>query len=380
MQYRTLLAATLAFATTACADRTITNPDLATSDLAPAFSLGAARPGTVYALTNGTSNAVLVFPRLADGTLGPATAFATGGAGTGSGLGSQGALILAQGGRWLLAVNAGSDEISVFRVRDRGVQLVSRVSSGGDQPISVTAHENLVYVVNAGGSGNIAGFRLMPNGQLVPIAGSSQPLSGAGTGPAQIEFAPNGRTLVVTEKATNRILTYQVGPAGASGPTIHASAGATPFGFAFARRDVLVVSEAFGGAADASATSSYRLTKAGLITISASVPTTETAACWTVVTKNGRYAYVTNTGSGTITGYAIGPGGALTILDADGVTGMTGPGSSPLDAAFSVNSRFLYTLNGNGTISAFEVAADGGLAPIAGASGLPSGATGLAAH
>jgi 6-phosphogluconolactonase (cycloisomerase 2 family) len=245
----------------------------------------------------------------------------------------------------------------------------------------VTIEKSLVFVVNAGGAGNISGFRLSEDGELSAIAGSTQPLSGAGTGPAQIEFVPGSRVLVVTEKMTNLILTYLVDRDGvASQPMTHASSGATPFGFAFGKRNLLVVSEAFGGAADASATSSYRVLEGDLAPVSESVATTETAACWVAITNNGRYAYVTNTGSGTVTGYRIQADGVLVRLDDDGETASTGSGSSPIDADFSRNSRFLYVLNaGNQTISVFEVSANGSLTPVETEAGLPRGAVGLAA-
>jgi len=156
--------------------------------------------------------------------------------------------------------------------------------------------------------------------------------------------------------------------------------GATPFGFAFARNGTLVVSEAFGGAPDASALSSYRLDGAGALhVVSASVGTTETAACWVVITENGRFAYTTNTGSGTVSGYRVHHSGALSLLDPDGVTGTTGAG--PIDMALTNNSRFLYTLDGPaGGISAFRVNADGSLTAQTGVAGLPAGANGLAAR
>jgi 6-phosphogluconolactonase (cycloisomerase 2 family) len=187
--------------------------------------------------------------------------------------------------------------------------------------------------------------------------------------------------LVVTEKDTNLIDTYEVNRHSglATGPIPQASAGETPFGFAFDKRGHLIVSEAFGGMAGQSAVSSYAVDDGVIDPITASAPTTETAACWIVVTKNGRFAYTTNTGSGSISGYGVSHQGALSLLDADGQTALTGPG--PIDMALTRGSRFLYSLNsGDGTISGFRVAADGGLTPIGGASGLPAGANGLAAR
>ena len=136
----------------------------------------------------------------------------------------------------------------------------------------------------------------------------------------------------------------------------------------------------FGGAPDASATSSYELDRDGLLTtISASVGTNQTANCWVVVTPNGRFAYVTNTGSGSISGYKIGFDGELELLDADGRTAVTGGG--PIDLALSDSGRFLYSVNtGTNTIGAFLVHSDGSLTALPFVSGLPSGANGLAAR
>jgi 6-phosphogluconolactonase len=340
--------------------------------------------GALFTMDNATAgNHVLAYRRAANGTLSFLGEVATGGLGTGAGLGNQGALILSRSGGWLFACNAGSDEISVFRVTPHGLQLTDKVASGGRRPISLAVHRNLLYVLNAGGlmgdADNVTGF-LFFDGELAPLADSTRPLSAASTDPAQINFSPDGNVLVVTEKATNIINTCTVNDDGLIDQHQQfASVGQTPFGFAF-RRDVLIVSEAFGSAVDASAVSSYELADDGsLQVISPSVPTTETAACWIVVTSNGHFAYASNTGSGTLSGYRVSPGGSLSLLDADGVTGVTGDGSNPIDMALSVNSRFLYALNsGNGTISTFRVNHDGSLSSLAIVLGIPAGANGLA--
>ncbi len=340
------------------------------------------RAGALFTMDNATTgNHVLAYRRAGDGNLSFLGQFATGGIGTGGGLGNQGALILTRHGNWLFACNAGSDEISVFKVTPHGLQLTDEVASGGRRPISLAVHGNVVYVLNAGGlvgdADNVSGF-LFFNGKLSPIPGSTQPLSTANTDPAEINFLPNGNVLVVTEKATNIIDTYNVDDDGVIAQHQQfASAGETPFGFAF-RGNTLIVSEAFGGGVDASAVSSYDLANDGSIqVISPSVPTTETAACWIVVTGDGRFAYASNTGSGTLSGYRVSPDGSMSLLDSDGVTAVTGPG--PIDMALSVNSRFLYALNsGDGTISAFRLNPDGSLSTVAGVAGVPSGATGLA--
>ena len=345
-------------------------------------ALAAGNGGSVYTLTNAASgNAVAVFDRDANGSLTADGAVATGGLGSGAGLGSQGALVL--DGRRLFAVNAGSNTISALRVGAGGKpRLTDTVGSRGVGPISLTVHGHLLYVLNNGDAttpANIHGF-LVLGGRLFSLPGSTRPLSTAAPGPAQIEFSPSGRQLVVTEKNTNRIVTYRVGLFGyASGPFAQPSAGMTPFGFAFDPLGRLIVSEAFGGAPDASVVSSYGLATNGTISaIDPNVPTTETAACWVVVTPDGRYAYATNTGSGSISGYAIAANGDLTLLDADGKTATLGAG--PIDAALSRGGRFLYALSsGSHEITGFEVGSDGSLDLVGAVGGLPSSAVGLAA-
>ena len=340
--------------------------------------------GVLYTLSNAAGgNAVLAFARGGDGALSPAGSFATGGLGSGGGLGNQGATVLSQGGHWLLAVNAGSNEVTVFARDRRGLEVADKVGSGGVRPVSVALHGDLVYVLNAG-SDNLHGFNLDGHGRLTPIAHSIRALSGTGTAPAQAEFSPDGEHLVVTEKATSRVLIFPVGDGGLLGaPVVQASPSPTPFGFAFGKRDQLFISEASGGQPGRSSMSSYRLnddSTATLITASADAPG-QTAACWVAVTRNGRFAYISNTGSGTLTGFNVHRDGALSLIDANGVSGQIGAGSAPTDLALSGDSRFLFSLNpGNGTLSSFRVAANGKLTLQSHTAGIPASATGLVAR
>jgi 6-phosphogluconolactonase len=337
-------------------------------------------PGAVFVLSNDAAgNAVLVFDRKADGSLLPAAPVPTGGLGSGGGLGTQGAIVVSENGRWLLAVNAGSDDVSLFAIRRGHPVLVDTEASGGDMPVSVTVHRRVVYVLN-GADDTISGLRIVRGGELEPIAGSTQPLSGTGVGGAQVEFTADGDQLVVTEKNTNTIDVFPVDRHGQAGaPVTNPSNGTTPFGFAEDRRGRLIVSNANGGAPGASSMTSYTVNSDGTVTaLDGPVATNQTAACWVVVTDNGRYAYTTNTGSGSITGYRIGADGSLTLLDDDGVTATTQAG--PIDFDLTRNSRYLYTLNGGSqSISIHRVAADGGLLPVGVVTGLPASAVGLAA-
>src|SRR6266516_2676116 len=353
----------------------------------PAAALRAARdadvsaalsdPGAVYSLTNQVGgNAVAVFARGADGRLTAAGTVSTGGTGTGASLGSQSAVTLSDDGRSLFAVNAGSNDVSVFSVSPGGgLALASRTASGGTLPISLTVHGNVLYVLNAGGDGNISGFAVGSSGALTPIAGATLALSGSNVGPAEVQFSPDGNSLVVTEKNTNRLDLYAVDANGvASGPTTTASAGATPFGFAFGHRHELFVSEAAGSA------SSYVLDAWGTVTlVSGAVSTHRGAPCWAVVTADGRFGFTGN-GAGSVSAFAIAPDGAISLVDADGGTAVIGAGVN--DITLSNNSRYLYVLQVSGAqaIHAFHIQADGHLTPLGPVGGLPAGTRGLVAR
>jgi 6-phosphogluconolactonase (cycloisomerase 2 family) len=348
------------------------------------IGLAQGNTGAVYVLTNQASNAIMVFHRDATGALTFAGSFATGGSGAGTGadpLGSQGSLVLNEDGRLLFAVNAGSNSVSIFAVSGDQLNLLNTAPSGGVMPVSVTVKHDLVYVLNAGGTPNISGFRIHPEAnQLVALAGSTRNLpGGAGSAPAQVSFASSTDVIVVTEKNTNRIDTFEVDEDGSAQAGVSfPSNGATPFGFAFDHDSVAIVSDAAGGPGGTSALSSYEVDENGTLeAITPALGDTQKAACWVVVPQSGRFAYTSNTASGTISSYAITDGGHLALFDALAAT----PGGAPIDMALSNNSRFLYARNANGTVDGFRVGiGDGGLTPIGVTSGIPAGAQGIAAR
>ena len=339
--------------------------------------------GHVYTLSNQTTgNYVMDYKRAANGTLTLAASYSAGGNGSGGGLGNQGAVILTSDDddNMLLAVNAGSNTISSFKITGSGLSLKSTVSSGGVKPVSITENDGIVYVLNAGGDGNISGFRLGSNNKLTPIPNSTKPLSSNASAAAQISFVRNGRVLVITERMTNKIITYRVNEWGLPG-AMHSitSATPTPFGFATDRFGNIYVSEAAGGAAGASTVSSYRVDYNGNIALAdGPVGANQSAACWVVLTDDGRFAYATNTASNNLTSFSVHQySGNLDVLHAIAATSQMGP----IDAALSTNSRYLYVLNGGShSISVYRVANNGGLNDVQTVAGLPIGANGLAAR
>ncbi|MBB5465622.1 6-phosphogluconolactonase [Paraburkholderia sp. Clong3] len=338
-------------------------------------------PGAVYVLSNQPSgNSVLVYSRAANGILTYEATYSTGGQGAGTGtdpLGSQGSLTL-QGG-FLFAVNAGSNEVSLFAVDGSKLTLLDKKPSGGQMPVSVTVKGPIAYVLNAGGTPNggtpnISGFIVDAFGKrLVPLPGSQRPLAGGNLAqPAQVKFAPEGNELLVTEKGTQFIDTYYVGFTGyASTPTRHRSNGVTPFGFSITTRGYAIVSEA-----GSDSVSSYEVEDSKHLTsISAAIPLGQSAPCWLVTTGDGRFAYTANAGSGSISSLRIAADGTVRLLNPT-----AGTLSAPLDMALSGHSKFLYVREGNGAVSGFRVMPDGTLEPLGSVTGVPSGAQGIAAR
>lgn len=336
----------------------------------------------VFTSTNDpTGNQIVAYERSSGGTLSWVADFATGGTGTGAALADSGALALTSNHRWLLSVDAGSNQISVFRVSTDSnaplLILADVAASGGVLPVSVAISGNFVYVLNDGNSvtpGDIAGFTLSRGGQLHPITGSTQSLSTSGaTGAAQISFNPSGNFLIVTEKATNLLDVYAVNERGvASGATSFASSGSTPYGYDFAGNRHLLVSEAAGGSV-----SLYTLSRSGgLQIVSGSVSDLQKAPCWVVVTGNERTAFISNTASNTISSFEIGAGGSLSLVQS--VAASTDAG--PAYMAIAGGSHFLYVYDGGaGEIQAFQIHHDGTLTWVQTVGGLPAGSEGLVA-
>lgn len=346
--------------------------------LFPAGALANSR-GAVYTLSNGVGgNRVIAFERDGDGHLGRRHTFATGGAGTGANLGSQGALTLSPDGHRLYAVNAGSDTLSVFRVSGARLHRIQVVRSGGDFPISVTAGAARVYVLNAGSTPSVVGFRVTRRG-IARIRGAWRHLAGADKAPAQVGLSPTGRVLVVTNKTSSTIDTFRVGRQGRLGHALsHPSVGSTPFGFAFARSGALIVSDA--SIPPSSGATSYAISASGgLAATSGAIENHQLASCWVAVTPDGRYAYTANAASGNVSAYRIEHG--TISLAGNGVAGDTGAGSHPLDEAVTPSGGFLYVLaDGLGRVEAFRIGADGSLHHVGSVGSLPAGTVGLASR
>jgi len=328
---------------------------------------GQHQAGAVFVMSNSaTKNEVISFARAADGSLQEARTFATGGRGTGGvtdPLESQGSLTLSSDHSLLFAVNGGSGEISVFKVHGPHLALVDKKLTGGAEPNAVAQHRGLVYVLNVGGSSNVVGFTVSGSGQLDQIPNSIRFLTTNNSEGASLAFSPNGQFLLVTERATNNIDVFQVQADGTLAPiVVNTDSQPGAFSVTFAPNGAALVSETGpAGSSDASTISSYSILANGTLSpISAGVATLGNANCWNAATPNGRWVYVSNAASSTISGFHIGTDGSLTPIGST-VLGINPTGAVNLDIAVTADSQFLYSLNsGNGTIGVFAIEQEGG--------------------
>ncbi|HEY2437545.1 MAG TPA: beta-propeller fold lactonase family protein [Solirubrobacteraceae bacterium] len=341
--------------------------------------------GHVYVNDNTAgTNTIGAFVRHADGSLTPeaGSPFAAGGAGTGTGLASQGAIQISDNGRHLVAVDAGSNQVSVLRITNDGsLQLQSVVSSGGTLPDSVAIHGRLVYVANSGaGDSNYTGFVLGHHGDLVPLAGSTVTLS-ATAAPADVLFNGNGSKLVGTEVGPSVIDSFTVGRDGlltAAPDSPLAAQGLGPFGSEFrpTNPDQLFVSNAHNVGAGTGTVSAYTDSANGNLTPIGGSPfaDNQTAPCWVEITHDGQFLFTVNTGSGEISRYSIAPDGGLTLLGSTPVSATGGVGA--VDARLSPDGRTLYVDESRiGKVGEFAVNG-GNLTELTGSPvSLPAGAT-----
>ncbi len=353
---------------------------------AQATSAGAAQEGkrAVFVQTNQPAgNQIAVYDRAADGTLSSAGTYATGGNGGAAlpgtesdRLASQGSLVYDSEHKQLIAVNAGSDTVSVFRVQGDQLTLEDVLPSGGQFPASVGVHDDLAYVLNSGGAGTVQGFRVTKDG-LDSIPGSARSLGLANTdppnfltAPGQVGFTPDGRQLIVTTKASGSTIdVFQVDHDGllSATPVANPSATPVPFAFTFGAGGRLVAGEA-----GTSSLTTYRIGQDGTLADPKSQTDGQVALCW--VERVGGFYFVSNTGSNTLSSFRVAGNGRPVLVNA--VAANTHPG--PIDLASS--GHFLYAETGlTSTVDEFRVGDDGTLVSIGTVTGLPPGIEGIAA-
>jgi hypothetical protein len=315
----------------------------------PGSALASNSSGHVYLDGNTAgANTVAAYDRAADGSLTPTpgSPFQVGGAGLGKGLGSQGAIQLTENGKYLLAVDAGSNQVSVLQTHPDGSLTPvpgSPFSSGGVKPVSIAVHQDLVYVANDGNattSANYSGFTLTSQGELVPLPNSTVNAPGAENDLGDVLFDHTGLRLVGTEVATSLIDSFRVhqGYLQAAPGSPYAGQGLGAFGSAFrpTNPNQLFVTNAHNVGTDVGTVSAFDVANDGsLSSISASpFADLQNAPCWAAITPDGKYLFAINTGSGTVSRFSIDGGGDLTLLGSspvndEGAVGGTDPTITP---------------------------------------------------
>lgn len=367
--------------------------------------------GRVYVLTNNAAgNTVVVLRRDGSGGLTFWKEVPTGGLGSGPApipppfppgpgpnpLDSQDGLVMTPDGRFLLAVNSGSNDVSVFAVTRNGLRLVDRSSTHGEFPVSIAMHQRTIYVLNFGGlptlqgvlgTPTLTGFTLGSSGKLHDIPNSTRITGDFGSGPSEIVFSPDGELLIVTEMFTNLIDVFRMGDDDLTKErTAIPANNKTPLAIAFASHDVLAITEGNDisprvAVANGSTVSTYRITDDDTLEpISKAVPTNQTGACWIRFTPNGRFAYTGNTGSGSLSLFRISRHGELTLVAAK-IVDTGGLASVPIDLDITPDGKYLYVLSSLiGTVKGFHIGRDGSLTPVASVPGFPITIQGIVAR
>jgi 6-phosphogluconolactonase len=256
-------------------------------------------------------------------------------------------------GKWVLAVNPASNTISAFKITDAGLKLTSTVPSRGIRPISIACYNNIVYVLHSNEFGQIAGFKLTDGGILTPIENTVKTLGTTATVPSQISFKLDAN--------------------GVEGDLFSIPANANyPFGFALGKEGNIYVSES----ANASL-SVYRISLTGITNVAGPLPTNQANGCWLAATPNGKYIYIANANSNSVTGFNINTLSSFSLMQSNGLTAVTG--IKPVDIAVSDDSMFAYVLNyEDKSIRTFYITQTGGLEKIEDRYVIPAGSTGIA--
>jgi len=343
---------------------------------------------SVFVMTNDkVKNEVLTYQRGYDGQFVLRERAATGGRGSGGEtdpLQSQGALTISGDHTLLFAVNSASGSVSSFHILDGIPVLIDKETSEGAFPIAVTEHNGTVYVLNAGGSGAIVAFKADGFGRLHEIQNSSAFLTGTNSGASSISVSPNGKWLIVIEKASNSIDVFPILADGTLGTVVaNKSVTAGVFATVFTPGGQLIVSENQpNSGTDTSSISSYTINANGTLTaITQSIPTFGNGNCWNAITPNGKWVFVDNSATSSVAGFSISSAGALSPI-ANTVVSTLPEGSTNLDMAVSADGKYLFNvLSGAGAISVFTINANGTVNQLGSIEGLPQtvGFNGIAA-
>jgi hypothetical protein len=342
-----------------------------------------AKLATVYVETNNPdvgNNAVLAFARSADGNLREIGSFPTHGTGQlnipkviGPDDSSQ-EVVATPDGRFLYAVNQGSNTVAAFRVHGDGkLTLLDTFDSGGVQPDSIGIANGNLYVSNRGDSAlghpgtivpNIRGFTINGDGSLSPINNSTVSFP-VGTSPSQNLISRDGRFLFAdifgvpgsTAPQANTFAPFQIRGNGTLNlaPGGNVGAAVTPdllLGAAASPKLNIV----YAGLTGANELGVFSYDETGRLSFVTAVPDQGKAACWIDITPDGVFLYTGDTGSNSIGVFSLAdPLNPVEIQNFFLSGPFTPPGSPPgtpsqtavFQVAVDPSGRFLYAVDQN---------------------------------
>ena len=358
----------------------------------PALAGAATEPSLTFVYTESNNpesdhNAVLAFARGQNGTLTQIGTFSTHGTGqvnlpkiVGPDDSSQ-EVVATPDGRFLYAVNQGSNTIAAFRIHGDGqLTFIGTFASGGVQPDSIgIVADNKLYVSNKGDAtaddpGTIAptitGFTINTDGSLSPLPNSTVTLP-VGTIPSQNLISPSGQFLfsdifgVGTAPESNTLAPFQIAGNGAlklaPGGNIAAQApGATTAppallgAAANPTRNILYV-----GLTGLSEVAVFTYDAAGQLTFVGATAANDmggSGPCWAAVSPDGKFLYTGDTGSNSVGVYSLAdPLHPVQIQELFLAGPQTPPGSPPgtpsekttFQVAVDPSGRFVYAISQN---------------------------------
>jgi DNA-binding beta-propeller fold protein YncE len=301
--------------------------------------LSAGGAGTfVYLETNNPTpgeNAVLAYSENpATGVLTPLSHFKypTGGTGyenVGSILGpddSDKEVIASPDGKFLFAVNQGSDTVSVFAVQSNGTLTLlhqAAVPSGGTQPVSLTFTGDRLFVLNRGNSADgvvgtvapdIASFFVGEDGSLfqVPNATVKLPLN---LSTAQVLASADGKYIFVNNFATpanlkvslaNTVEPFLVNGDGTLTAVTGGAAGLPanpPLVLGLVEDPIHHI--IYAGRAPTGGVSVFTYSSSGKLSFAGSVASEGLGTCWLNISPDGKFLYATDSGSDALSVYSL---------------------------------------------------------------------------
>ncbi len=338
----------------------------------------------LFAQTNDTDNAVVVYLRNADGTLSAQSPVKTGGKGTNGvnyfmgntvgpdALTSNYSVAVSDDNKQLFVANAGDNSVSVFTINPAGgVTLLAVSGTGGIRPTSLAWNNGILYVTHQQGINELGAYRVGADGKLAQLG--QYPVLQQDALPTEVSVSPdhkyvivNGflRTLTPTTPG-NTLLAFPLNADGTLGqPVNSATVGVGPFGGVFGHG--ALANAYFTADAAGTTASAYTLAANGSFSAVGSplAVSGQKAPCWIVSTPDNRYVYVSN-GSGTVSQFSVDTSGRLTLMNAMAASepaSAAGASSFAADAWISPDGKFLYQdYVGADKIVVYAIGADGAL-------------------